>query len=271
MLVLFDDALAMELGAEVFGAVTGVFVNADGHKKSISGPGVGNYLTMARALAAARGILGEQGVRRGGLVQAHGTGTPQNRVSEAAILSQTAAAFGIEHWPVVAVKCFLGHSIGAAGGDQITSTLGIWQHGILPGIATIDAVAGDVATAHLDFSTAHRQVDPNAQRYAIVNSKGFGGNNASATLMSPDTTRQMLQARYSKREWAQWEEANQAVRERQTAYDEGVTAGSIQPIYRFDYGVLNDEDVTVTAQQVTVGDRSVQLATASPFEDMRLD
>ena len=44
MLVLFDDALAMELGATVFGAATDVFVNADGFKKSISGPGVGDLV-----------------------------------------------------------------------------------------------------------------------------------------------------------------------------------------------------------------------------------
>jgi len=270
MLVLFDDALALELGAQVFGAVTGVFVNADGYKKSISGPGVGNYFTVARALDCARALLGEQGIRQGGLVQAHGTGTPQNRVSEAAILSRTAAAFGIEDWPVVAVKCFLGHSIGAAGGDQITSTLGLWQHGILPGITTIDAVADDVATAHLAFSTAHREIDPLAQRYAIINSKGFGGNNASATLMSPEATRRMLQARYSKREWVRWQDANQLVRDRQQAYDDGVTAGQVHPVYRFDHNVLADSDVSVTAEQVTAGGRSVRLSSDCPFEDMRL-
>ncbi|MCB1844901.1 MAG: beta-ketoacyl synthase, partial [Halioglobus sp.] len=270
MVVLFDDALAMELGAEVFGAVTDVFVNADGYKKSISGPGVGNYLTMARALASARAILGDAGIRQGGLVQAHGTGTPQNRVSEAAILSQTAAAFGIEDWPIAAVKCFLGHSIGAAGGDQITATLGIWQHGILPGIVTIDAVADDVPTAHLAFSNTHRALDPLAQRYAIVNSKGFGGNNASATLMSPASTRSMLQARYSRREWTRWEAANAIVRERQGVYDEAMTAGALHPVYRFDHGVLDDDDVSVSAARVSVGGRCVELPADSPYADMRI-
>ena len=141
MVVLFDDELAMELGATVFGAATDVFVNADGHKKSISGPGVGNYITMAKAVAAARAIVGERGVRQGGLVQAHGTGTPQNRTSESEILSQTARAFGIEQWPVSRLKCYLGHSLGSASGDQINATLGMWQHGIIPGIATMEDFA----------------------------------------------------------------------------------------------------------------------------------
>ena len=270
MLVLFDDALAMELGATVYGAVADVFVNADGHKKSISGPGVGNYITMAKAVAAVRGIIGEQQLRRGGLVQAHGTGTPQNRVTESEILSRTAGVFGIEHWPVVAQKCFVGHSIGSAAGDQISNTLGIWHHGILPGITTIKGIAGDVRHEHLSFSTRHREVDTAASQYAIINSKGFGGNNASAALLSPGTTRRMLQARYSGREWAGWERANEAVRARQQAHDDGMIAGTVEPVYKFDHGVLGDGDVELGAQYVSVGGRRVPLDLESPYDDMKI-
>ncbi len=270
MLVLFDDALAMELGASVYGAATDVFVNADGHKKSISGPGVGNYLTMAKAVAAIRGIVGEEGVRRGGLVQAHGTGTPQNRVTESEILSRTAAAFGIEDWPVVAPKCFLGHSIGSAAGDQISSTLGIWQHGILPGITTIDAVAEDVSQQHLSFSNAHRDIDTGVQQYAIINSKGFGGNNATASLLSPGTTQRMLRARYSDSDWAAWERANEAVVARQRAYDDGMIAGTVEPVYKFDHGVMGDGDVELQARYVSIGGHRVLLDTESPFDDMKI-
>jgi len=271
MVVLFDDALAMELGATVWGAATDVFVNADGHKKSISGPGVGNYITMAKAVAAVRAILGEKAVRRGGLVQAHGTGTPQNRVTESAILSRTAQAFGIDQWPVVAPKCFVGHSIGAAAGDQLGATLGIWQHGILPGITTIDEVAEDVMQDHLSLSNRHRAVDTEEQFFAIINSKGFGGNNASATLLSPVATRRMLRSRYSAQEWQQWERANEAVRERQQAYDDGMVAGNIHPVYKFDHRVLHDEDIEVGSRTMTIGGQTVVLECESPFDDMKFD
>jgi len=271
MVVLFDDALAMELGATVLGAATDVFVNADGHKKSISGPGVGNYITMAKAVAAARAIVGDKALRRGGLVHAHGTGTPQNRVTESAILSRTAEAFGIEDWPVVAGKAYVGHSIGTASGDQITATLGIWRHGILPGITTIDRVAADVRQDNLSFSNAHRELAPERQLYAIINSKGFGGNNASATLMSPATTRRMLQARYSAQEWSNWERNNEAVRERQQAYDDGMIAGAINPVYKFDHGVLHDGDVEVGALHMSIGGHTVQVEQTSPYTDMKID
>jgi acetoacetyl-[acyl-carrier protein] synthase len=271
MVVLFDDELAMQLGATVFGAATDVFVNADGHKKSISGPGVGNYITMAKAAAAARAIVGERALRSGGMVQAHGTGTPQNRVSEAAILSQTAQAFGIDSWPVAALKSYLGHSLGSASGDQITSTLGIWHHGILPGITSIDEIAADVRQENLAFSTTHREMDPEQQKYAIINSKGFGGNNASATLLSPSVTREMLQARYSADEWQAWERANEAVREQQQSYDDAMIAGTVDPVYKFDHGVLHDEDVEVGSQQLVVGGQVVRLDMVSPYDDMRID
>jgi acetoacetyl-[acyl-carrier protein] synthase len=270
MVVLFDDELAMELGATIFGAATDVFVNADGHKKSISGPGVGNYITMAKAVAAARAILGEKGILRGGLVQAHGTGTPQNRVTESDILSRTAQAFGIEDWPVIAPKCFVGHSIGAASGDQLTSTLGIWQHGILPGITTIDHIAEDVTQAHLELSNQHREVAIDEQQYAIINSKGFGGNNASATVFSPVTTRRMLQTRYSAQEWKHWERANEAVRERQQSYDDGMIAGTVRPVYKFDHGVLHENDIEMGPQVLSIGGHIVHLDIESPYVDMKL-
>ena len=59
--LLMDDELALEVGAEVLGSVADVFVNADGYKKSIPGPGVGNYLTMGKAMALTRSVLGDEG------------------------------------------------------------------------------------------------------------------------------------------------------------------------------------------------------------------
>ena len=271
MVVLMDDALAMELGATIYGAGTEVFVNADGHKKSIAGPGVGNYITMAKAVAAARAVVGAKSLRSGGLVQAHGTGTPQNRVTESEIFDRVAQAFGIDNWPVAALKSYLGHSLGSASGDQITATLGSWACGLIPGINTIDGLADDVKAEHLAFSREHRQIDPKEQSYAIINAKGFGGNNATATMLSPTTVNRMLQARYSRSEWSAWERANEAVRAAQESYDDEVIAGDMAPVYKFDHGVLDDNDVVLNEHEVVVGGRVVSLDLESPFDDMRVD
>ena len=40
---------AIKIGADILCAVPDVFINSDGIKKSISSPGIGNYVTMAQA------------------------------------------------------------------------------------------------------------------------------------------------------------------------------------------------------------------------------
>jgi len=270
MVVLFDDELALQVGARVYGAVSDVFVNADGHKKSIAAPGVGNYITVAKALAATRSLLGEEAVRRGGLVQAHGTGTPQNRVTESHILNQVARTFGIEKWPLVAVKAFLGHSIGSAAADQLTTTLGIWRHGVLPGIPTIDAVAADVDCSNLDISTDPREIDIAQQRYAIVNAKGFGGNNASAVVLSPGQTMAMLKKRHGSNALLLWERQHETTTGRSTDYEARAQAGAAQPVYKFDHNVLGRDDVELSLDSVRLGGGAVEISLKLPnnYADM---
>lgn len=269
-MVLFDDALAVQMGANVHGAVSDVFVNADGHKKSISAPGVGNYLTVAKALANARAIVGEERLQRGGFVQAHGTGTPQNRVTESHILNECARAFGIESWPVGAVKAYLGHSIGTAAGDQVMATLGAWAYGWLPGIHTMDAVAEDVHDSNLLFSREHVELHRDDMSYAIINAKGFGGNNASATLLSPTVVTDMLTRRHGKAAMHKWNREVETAREAASAYDSQATAGTAEPVYKFDHEVLGPEDISLNSHSLNIPRRGIHLDLdmSNPYDDM---
>lgn len=249
-LVLMDDALALELGAFIHGAAPEVYINADGYKKSISAPGAGNYITMAKAAACARALLGEEALRRHTFVHAHGTGTPQNRTTESHVLNETAKAFGIERWLVAAIKCYVGHSIGAAAGDQIAAALGTWAHGIVPGIATIDHVAPDVNDSHLDISPAHREVGPDGMAAALINAKGFGGNNATGVILSPQATRQLLAARHGSRALDNWRHQHEAIAAAAGAYDAAATRGEYAPLYRFGEGVIDGKQVRITDRAV---------------------
>ncbi len=266
VVMLCDDELALELGAHIHGAVSDVFVNADGHKKSISAPGVGNYITVGKALAAARNLVGEASLSSG-FVMAHGTGTPQNRVTESHILNEAAHQFGIERWPVAAVKAYLGHSIGAAGGDQLVATLGCWQHGLVPGIATIDHVAEDVHASHLDISAEHRELAADSA-YAVINAKGFGGNNASATVISPSRTREMLEKRHGRDAVAAWEQSNESVSAHSSAFEAACLAGEFRSIYKFDHEVLAGEDVSLRSDRILLRGAEVDLNLDNPYADM---
>ncbi|NRA42037.1 MAG: beta-ketoacyl synthase [Pseudomonadales bacterium] len=242
-IVLFDDALAMEMGATIHGAVGEVFVNADGYKKSISAPGVGNYVTVAKAMAAARSIIGEKAFRERAFFQAHGTSTPQNRVTESHIINEAAKHFGMDNFLVGAVKSYLGHSIGCAGGDQIAASLGIFNSGLFPGITTIDHIADDVHHSHLHIPMQHVEVGQQGLDVGIINAKGFGGNNATATLLAPHIAEQLIATKYGASEISAYKAANEAVRESAATYDEKALSGDPQTIYRFDYGVCDENSV----------------------------
>jgi acetoacetyl-[acyl-carrier protein] synthase len=269
-IVLMDDALALELGATVYGAVSDVFVNADGFKKSISAPGVGNYLTMFKAAAAARSLIGEKAFRERSFVQAHGTGTPQNRVTESHILNETARLFGIHHWPVSAVKSYLGHSIGAAAGDQLAVTLGVWAHGWIPGISTIDHVADDVHADYLRIDAAHQEVGAQGMDAAILNAKGFGGNNASACVLAPHVVQSTLLKRHGATAMKQWQGRNDSVREAASAYDVKARSGQAMPLYLFDHGVLEGDQLQYDAHGVRVPgyEQIVSLDVPNDYQDM---
>ena len=268
VVVLMDDALALELGAPILAGSPFVSVKADGAKKSISGPGVGNYLTVAESTAALRSILGEDRLRYRGMVQAHGTGTPQNRVTESALLSKVAKAFGVSEWPVAAIKSYVGHSLGAAAGDQLTATLGIWEHGVIPTINTVNALAGDVVTERLAFALNPRSADE--LDYALINSKGFGGNNATAALLSPAATTGLLKRHHGARAIADWRDKLAVVMETQLDIEAKRLADEWSPSYRFDEDVLTDADVSVTASGIEMGGRQIDLRDDVP-EGWRFD
>lgn len=268
--LIMDDELALELGAEVLGSVADVFVNADGYKKSIPGPGVGNYLTVAKAMAVARSILGEAGLRQGTYVQAHGTGTPQNRVTESHILNELAKTFHIDDWLVSAVKAYVGHSMAPAGGDQLVSVMGAWHDGWVPGITTIDHIAEDVYDSNLTLPMNHVEIDPAAMPGALINSKGFGGNNATGLFLSPQHTEQMLTKRWGKRAMTAHKKRNEAVQEARAQYDQSMLQETLSPIYRFGEGVLFGEDLTLSESAISLPGFTmpVSLDLENPYSDM---
>ncbi len=250
--VLLDDALAVELGAAVHGAVTDVLVHADGYKKSISSPGVGNYITVGKAVARATRVFGEDAIRRRSFMQAHGTGTPHNRTTESRILNRVAQAFGIEDWPVAAIKCYVGHTMGAAGGDQLASSLGVFAHGVLPGIATIEEVAADVERDHLRIAPQPLRRTPADWEVSFLNSKGFGGNNATATIAAPHVVMKWLERRHGTAAIASWHRHNHLVAEKAGKWDDAMTEGTAKVVYRFDHEVRGDEHVTIDGETMHI-------------------
>jgi acetoacetyl-[acyl-carrier protein] synthase len=243
--ILMDDQLALELGATIYGSVPTVASHADGGKRSISAPGAGNYLTLAQAAASIRDLLGQDVLAHETLVQAHGTSTPQNRVTESDVLSRVAQTFGIDQWMVSAVKSQLGHSQGTAGGDQLAVSLGAFASQIAPGIQTTETLAPDVIQQGLDFVLQSREQTLSA---ALINAKGFGGNNATAAVLSPEATATLLQSRHGPIQIAGSDE----VRARQERYRHEIDRGTIEILYHYGENIVDGSDLEMTATSVAV-------------------
>lgn len=265
--ILMADDLAMELGAQVYGAVPDVYVNADGFKKSVSGPGVGNHITVAKGAALVKAILGEEALQQRSFIHAHGTGTPQNRVTESQIMSQVATAFGIQDWPVAAIKCYVGHTLATAGGDQLVSALGSWHNGIIPGIQTIDGVAEDVHQQNLLFSNKHLERDVSSLDASLLNAKGFGGNNATSVVLSPRVCERMLASKHGAKVMAAWQQKREQVIQAAAEFDQRELVAASPLAYKFDHNVRDESHIAIDGKALAVEGylQAVQFEMQSPL------
>jgi len=139
--------------------------SSDAHHMSAPHPeGLGAQLAMRDALARA-GI----GAGQVGYLNLHGTATPANDSIEA----RAVAGMFPEHLHASSTKGWTGHTLGAAGIVESVIALLALESGLLPGILNSDT-PDPACGPQIRFDNAQRSID-----FAMNNSFGFGGNNAS--------------------------------------------------------------------------------------------
>jgi len=250
--ILMADDLALELGTNIYGAVPGVFVNADGHKKSIPGPGVGNYITFSKAAALAKSLLSDEEFKEQVLAYSHGTSTPQNRTTESHILNETAKALGASNWLVPSIKCYVGHTMGPAGGDQLVSALGVAEYGIVPGITTSSGPADDVHHSHLNLSSEHSNIGVENFSAALLNAKGFGGNNATAVMLSPKAVAKRISEKHGAEAFARWQNSSEEARKAAQEYEKQCSEEGMSLTYLFDHEVRDGSHIHIDENELRV-------------------
>jgi acetoacetyl-[acyl-carrier protein] synthase len=267
--VLMDDALTIELGADVHGAIPEIFINADGVKKSISAPGVGNTISFAKAVASAASIVGKETVQNNSFVHAHGSSTPANRTTESNLINRVAEAFDINDWPVTAVKSYVGHTISTASGDQLMSALGTFKYQIIPGIKTITKVADDVNQKHTVFPLQDMNTSEKNMHVAFINSKGFGGNNATAMVLSPQQAEKMMAARYGDQLEAYFAK-RENTRNNAEAYANRADIAQLDVVYRFGESLVDEDKVVITKEGISIPGYAQEVAfdMENPYSDM---
>ncbi|MBY0470676.1 beta-ketoacyl-ACP synthase II [bacterium] len=174
-LILEEFEHAKARGAKIYGEVCGYGLSGDAyHMTSPSPEGEGGRRSMEMALKSA-GLNPEQI----GYINAHGTSTPAGDVEEARAVAKLFPQ-GPKHLHVSSTKSMTGHLLGAAGAIEAMFSLLAVKHGIIPPTINLDNLDPGCAELRLDF-TAKNAVEKRFN-YALSNSFGFGGTNASVIV-----------------------------------------------------------------------------------------
>jgi acetoacetyl-[acyl-carrier protein] synthase len=267
--VLMADSLALELGLNIHGAALSSHIHADGHKKSISGPGAGNYLTVGKTFSEIKKHFGEDAMNKI-FFHAHGTSTPQNRESESHIISSISKAFNIKSLPVTAIKSYLGHSLAAAGGDQMISSLGSWKNNLIPSIASTPKLADNVYTENVNFLLENFKFEEKDFDFAVLNAKGFGGNNGTALIASPSKTMHLLRSKYSKDQINKYHKQKETIDEKLLENKNRILKGDLQSRYIFGEDVIDGiNDFEVESHQITnkLNNEKFDLQSTLPYKE----
>jgi len=166
-LVLEDAERCRARGARHHGELLGAAVTTDAHHVTAPHPeGEGMVRAMTQALHNARVAPDDIGY-----VNAHGTGTLQNDLTEALALARV---FGAGRVLVSSTKSLVGHTMAAAGSLEAVATLLTLQHGLVPPTAHLEHVDPEIP-----FDCVPRVAREAPLERALSNSFGFGGQNVS--------------------------------------------------------------------------------------------
>jgi 3-oxoacyl-[acyl-carrier-protein] synthase II len=161
---------AKNRGAEILGEIVGYGAATDCHHLTQPHPNGDAALASMNAAACVAKLRPEQI----DYVNAHGTGTPLNDAAEAAAINR----FAGEHKTKIQVsstKSGIGHLLGAAGAvETVVCLMALREQWLPPSILeTPDAACG--------FPLVRKPTDAKLE-YALTNSFGFGGANATLIL-----------------------------------------------------------------------------------------
>ena len=172
ILVLEELEHAKARGAKIIAEVVGYGATDDAHHITAPAPdGEGGARAMQKAIDDAKIAADEVDY-----INAHGTSTPYNDKFETAAIKKV---FG-EHAYKLAVsstKSMTGHLLGAAGAVEAIISAFALNEGYIP--ATINHKEDD---PDCDLDYVFNQGREQTIRYALSNSLGFGGHNATVLL-----------------------------------------------------------------------------------------
>ncbi|MCI0358890.1 MAG: beta-ketoacyl-ACP synthase II [Planctomycetaceae bacterium] len=172
LLVVEEYEHAKARGAKIYCELIGFGASADaGHITAPDERGTGAGRAMSDALKDAALNPGDIGY-----INAHGTSTPLGDKAETQAIKRV---FG-EHAKKVSIsstKSQLGHSLGASGGIEMVVTVRALAEGVVPPTINLTNPDPDCDLDYTPNTAKQRRFN-----YAMSNSFGFGGHNASVII-----------------------------------------------------------------------------------------
>ncbi|MEU6673221.1 beta-ketoacyl-[acyl-carrier-protein] synthase family protein [Streptomyces sp. NPDC046925] len=172
VLILERPQSARARGAQVRAHISGYGASADAHNATAPEP------SGAGAELALRAALKDAGVdaRAVDHVNAHGTSTPLNDLTEARLIRRVLGG----RPAVTSVKGVTGHSLGASGAIEVAVAALTVEQGIIPPTANLDSQDPEI-----DLDVVAKEARPADVEVAVSHSFGFGGQNAVVLLTRP--------------------------------------------------------------------------------------
>ena len=168
-LILEDYDHAIKRGAKIHGEIVGVGLTGDAHHITAPAPeGEGAFRSMREAIRDA-GIASEEI----DYINAHGTSTELNDKNESKAIKNL---FGEHAYKLIisSTKSMTGHLLGAAGGIEAIATVFAIENELVP--PTINLTNPD---PECDLNYSPLRATKKHIKYALSNTFGFGGHNAS--------------------------------------------------------------------------------------------
>ncbi|MDR0700056.1 MAG: beta-ketoacyl-[acyl-carrier-protein] synthase family protein [Tannerella sp.] len=169
-LTLESAESATRRGVRPIGKISGYRNVCDAYHPTASSPdGLGPYLAMKGAIEDAG--LGPEDID---YINAHGTGTPNNDLTEGLAAMNL---FGDNVPPLSSIKAYTGHTTSAAGGFEAVVSLLAIEHNFLPANMNFRNKIEEHNFVPVINSEPSRPI-----RHILSNSFGFGGNDSSIVL-----------------------------------------------------------------------------------------
>ncbi len=160
---------ALERGATIYGEVIGYGTSADAYHITAPAPdGEGGARAMSSALKDAN--IDYNSID---YINAHGTSTPYNDKFETAAI-KTVFKDHAYKLAVSSTKSMTGHLLGAAGGIEAIACVMAIKEGIIPPTINYETPDPECDLDYVANAAKKREVN-----YALSNSLGFGGHNAT--------------------------------------------------------------------------------------------